>query len=59
MSHLLCMDGLKLYAKNDKELVDLLSMVKQFSDDIGMKFSLDKCAKAKFIKGKLKHKTAV
>ena len=53
------MDGLKLYAKNDKELVGLLFMVKQFSDDIGMKFSLDKCAKAKFIKGKLKHKTAV
>ena len=41
-------DDLKLYAKNDKELEGLLSRVKQFSDDIGMKFGLDKCAKTTF-----------
>ena len=41
-------DDLKLYTKNDKELEGLLSRVKQFSDDIGMKFGLDKCAKTTF-----------
>ena len=41
-------DDLKLYAKNDKELEGLLSRVKQFSDDIGMKFGLDKCPKTTF-----------
>ena len=30
------MDDLKFYEKNDKELEDLLSTMKQFSDDIGM-----------------------
>ena len=39
------MDNLKLYAKNDKEFEGLLSTVKQFSDDIGMEFGLDKCGK--------------
>ena len=37
-------------AKNDKELEGLFSTVKQFSDDIGMEFGLDKCTKASFIK---------
>ena len=27
--------------------------MKQFSDDIGMEFGLEKCAKASFMKGKL------
>ena len=53
------MDDLKLYAKNDKELESLLSTVKQFSDDIGMEFGLDKCAKATFLKGKHTRTTAV
>ena len=47
------MDDLKLFAKNDKDLEGLLSTVKQFSNDIGMEFGLDKCAKATFVKGKL------
>ena len=59
IKHLFYMDDLKLYAKNDKELEGLLSTVKQFSDDIGMEFGLDKCAKASFIKGELSRTTAV
>ena len=51
INHLSYMDDLKLYAKNDKELERLLSTVKQFSDDIGMEFGLDKCAKVTSIKG--------
>ena len=49
----------KLYAKNDKEPQGLLSTVKQFNDDIGVEFGLDKCAKTTFIKGKLTRTTAV
>ena len=53
------MDDLKLYAKNDKELEGLLSTVKQFSDDIGLEFGLNKCAKVTFIEGKFTLTTAV
>ena len=53
INHLFYMDNLKLYAKNGKELDGLLCSVKKFSDDTGMKFGLDKCAKASFIKGRL------
>ncbi|CAH3183407.1 unnamed protein product [Porites lobata] len=47
------MDDLKLYSKNEQEQVGELKIVKQFSDDIGMEFGLEKCAKASFMKGKL------
>ena len=46
------MDDLKLYACNDFELEGLLKTVKTFSDDIGMEFGLDKCAKETFKRGK-------
>ena len=51
--HLFYMDDLKLFARNDSELTGLLDTVKHFSDDIGMQFGLDKCAKATFQKEKL------
>ena len=47
------MDNLRLYNKNDQEQVGELKIVKRFSDDIGMGFGLEKCAKANFKKGKL------
>ena len=47
------MDDLKLYSKNDQEQVGQLKIVKQFSDDIGMTFGLEKCAKASFKRCKL------
>ena len=47
------MDDLRLYNKNDQEQVGELKTVKRFSDDIGMGFGLEKCAKANFKKGKL------
>ena len=34
----------KLFAKNDKEIDSLVQTVRIFSDDIGMKFGLEKCA---------------
>ena len=53
LNHLFYMDDLKLYASNDGELEGMLKTVKTFSDDIGMEFGLDKCAKATFKRGKL------
>ena len=42
------MDDLKLFAKDDNDLVGLLQTVKKFSDDISVSFGLDKCTKATF-----------
>lgn len=53
INHLLYMDDLKTYAKDDSEQKGLLHTVKTFSDDIKMEFGLDKCAKATFKQGKL------
>ena len=53
INHLFYTDGLKLFAKNDQQLQDLLNIVKQFSDDIRMEFGPDKCAKATFFCGML------
>ena len=53
VSHLLYMDDLKTFAKNDNEQTGILNTVKKFSDEINMDFGLEKCAKATFIKGKL------
>ena len=53
INHLFYMDDLKLFAKDDNDLEGLLQTVKKFSDDIGMSFGLDKCAKATFKRGKL------
>ena len=53
ITHLFYMDDLKLYTKDDCVLEGLLRIVKRFSDDIGMKFGLSKCATAIFKRGKL------
>ena len=39
------MDDLKIYASNDGELEGMLKTAKKLSDDIGMEFGLNKCAK--------------
>ena len=44
ISNLFYMDNLKLYSKNDQEQVRELKIVKQFSDDTGKEFGLEKCA---------------
>ena len=53
INYLFYMDDLKMFAKDDHELEGLLQTVKKFSDDIDMKFELEKCAKATFLKEKL------
>ena len=46
------MDDLKLYGKNKKEIESLTNTVKIYSDDIGMKFGLQKCASILMERGK-------
>ena len=43
INHLLFMDDLKLYGKTERELNALVDTVHIFSEDIGMKFGMDKC----------------
>ena len=47
------MDDLKLYAKNEKGLESLVQTVRIFSDDLGMKFGIDKCATLVLKRGKI------
>ena len=53
INHLFFMDDLKTCAKDHNQQAGLLTIVKRFSDDIQMKFGLEKCAKATFKRGKL------
>ena len=53
ISNLFYIDDLKLYSKNEQEQFGQLKIVKQISEDIGMEFGLEKCAKASIKKGKL------
>ena len=52
INHLLYMDDLKLYAKTEEELDSLLQTVRVFSEDIGMKFSIEKCSMLVMKRGK-------
>ena len=42
--HLMYMDDIKLFAKNEKELETLIHAVRIYSQDIGMEFGIEKCA---------------
>ena len=42
-NHLLFTDDLKLFAKNEDQIDSLVNTVKNFSEDIKMKFGLPKC----------------
>ncbi len=55
VSHLLYMDGLKLYRiyKTRNELESLLNTVMIFSNDIKMEFGLEKCATLSVQRGKV------
>jgi hypothetical protein len=45
MNHLLYIDDLKLIGRSEEELGNEIRIVKAFSDDIKMKFGLEKCAR--------------
>lgn len=44
INHLLFMDDLKLLSKSEKELHSYSQSVQVFSEDIGMEFSIERCA---------------
>ena len=44
INHLLFMDGFKLYSRNEKALDSLVQTVRVFSEDMVMKFVIEKCA---------------
>ena len=52
-NHLLSMDDLKLYSCNEKELDFLVQTIRIFSKDIGVEFSIEKCAMLVIEKGKI------
>ena len=43
-NHLMYMDDIKLFARNEKELETLKHAVRIYSQDIGMEFGIEKCA---------------
>ena len=53
INHLLFIDDLKLYRRNEKELDSLVQTVRVFSKDIGMEFGIEKCAMLVMEKGKI------
>jgi len=55
INHLLFMDDLKLYRRNDREIESLVHTVQIFSEDIKMQFGIEKCATIKLQPGKVKH----
>ena len=44
INHLMYMDDIKLFAKNEKELETLIHAVGIYSQDVGMEFGMEKCA---------------
>ena len=54
ITHLFCVDDLKLYASNLQEATKLLDLVTTFSNNIRMKFGKSKCAYLKIEKGLIK-----
>eukprot|EP00957_Ditylum_brightwellii_P000551 42718-Ditylum_brightwellii.AAC.1 len=49
--HLLYIDDLKVYVKNEEELEYVIKIVEQFSSDINMTFGPDKCTILYILKG--------
>ena len=44
VNHLMYMDDIKLFAKNEKELETLILRIRIYSQDTGMEFGIEKCA---------------
>jgi hypothetical protein len=54
INHLLYMDDLKLYAKNEEQLHRMIAEVKHFTDRMKMQFGTEKCKIVHIVRGKLK-----
>ena len=47
------MDDLKLYSRSEKGLDSLVQTVRDFSEDVGMEFGIEKCAMLVMEKGNI------
>ena len=52
VSHLLYMDDIKLYGKNERDVDSLIQLTRIYSQDIGMSFGLEKCGRLVVKRGK-------
>ena len=53
INHLLYVDDLKLYSRNERELNTLVQKICIFSEDRGMEFGIEQCAIIVIEKGKI------
>ena len=53
LNHLMFMDDIKLYAKDEESLKGLIQTVRVVSSDIGMEFGVEKCAMLVLKRGKV------
>ncbi|XP_037930235.1 uncharacterized protein LOC119664965 [Teleopsis dalmanni] len=53
INHLMYMDDLKIYASTRETLDKLIKIVEDFSNDIRMKFGIEKCRKISIVRGKI------
>ena len=47
------MDNLKLYASSGTKQQNIIDIILQFSNDIGIEFGLDKCQKVHLVRGEV------
>lgn len=59
INHLLYMDDIKLYAKNQRDIDSLIHLTRVFSNDIGMTFGLEKCGRLIISRGKVQQTSGV
>ena len=59
INHLLYMDDIKLYAKNERDIDSLIHLTRVFSNDIGMSFGLDKCGRLIAQRGMVKKTSGI
>jgi hypothetical protein len=53
INHLVYVDDIKLFAKSQDQLKQLIAIVRQYSEGIGMKFGLEKCKVVHITRGRL------
>ena len=52
INHLIYIDDIKVVTKNEKELENLILTIRIYSQDIGMKFDIEKCTMQIMKKGR-------
>ena len=55
ITHFLYMDDLKVYADTSPKLNSLITTIRNFNEDIGMAFGVDKCSIINIKKGKTEY----